>query len=193
MDSIQLTFMEHSDIPACARVLSEAMLSNPLHEAVFLGTGERERRLIEGMFLDLFSALPAIVYVAKEKSRIVGVMRMKSCQGRPIPDVAQNPEDETDPAWRKSVWHAEWARRDPSEQHWHLGPIGVLPPHQGTGVGSLFMQRFCAEVDACGATAYLETDLTKNVRFYEKFGFRLIEESDIFGVTNRYMTRPVQG
>jgi len=48
--------------------------------------------------------------------------------------------------WRKSVWHSEWGRHDPLKQHWHLGPIGVLPTHQGSGIGSILMERFCKEV-----------------------------------------------
>jgi len=76
------------------------------------------------------------------------------------------------------------------KQHWHLGPIGVLPTHQGSGIGSILMERFCKEVDACLAKAYLETDLDKNVLFYEKFGFQVVSESKIFDVKNRYMLRP---
>ncbi|WP_300458046.1 hypothetical protein [Desulfobacula sp.] len=48
---------------------------------------------------------------------------------------------------------------------------------------------FIMEVDACRAEAYLETDVNNNVRFYEKFGFEVIAESDIFNVKNRYMLR----
>jgi catechol 2,3-dioxygenase-like lactoylglutathione lyase family enzyme len=44
-------------------------------------------------------------------------------------------------------------------------------------------------VDACMAKAYLETDLDKNVRFFEKFGFKVVSESEIFSVKNRYMLR----
>jgi hypothetical protein len=51
------------------------------------------------------------------------------------------------------------------------------------------MERFCKEVDNCSAQAYLETDLDANVRFYEKFGFEVVAQSDIFQVNNRYMTR----
>jgi hypothetical protein len=30
-------------------------------------------------------------------------------------------------------WVGEWARRDPSEPHWHLGPVAVEPELQGQG------------------------------------------------------------
>jgi ribosomal protein S18 acetylase RimI-like enzyme len=189
MDNIEITFMENSDIEESASVLSIAMLDNPLHVAVFQGKGEKERMEIEKIFCELFIELPGIVFLAKEKQNIVGVMRMKSCQGRKVTDVPKVAIDENDIGWRKSVWLAEWGRHDPLEQHWHLGPIGVLPSHQGSGVGSMLMERFCREVDACLAKAYLETEGVKNVRFYEKFGFKIVRESDIFDVKNRYMLR----
>ena len=51
------------------------------------------------------------------------------------------------------------------------------------------MERFCMELDACRATAYLETDLDKNVRFYERFGFKVVSETKIFDAKNLYMLR----
>ena len=189
MGNVQISFMEKSDIQESANVLSVAMLDNPLHVAVFQGKGEKERMEIEKMFCGLLIELPGIVFLAKEKQNIIGVMRMKSCQGRKVADVPKDAIDENDIGWRKSVWHAEWGRHDPIEQHWHLGPIGVLPSHQGSGIGTMLMERFCREVDACFAKAYLETEGDNNVRFYEKFGFKVVRESEIFDVKNRYMLR----
>ncbi len=191
MSNFEISFMEQSDIQQSARVLSIAMLDNPQHIGVLLGNGEKQRVEIEKMFIELFNSLPGIVFLAKENEKIIGVMRMKSCTGRVVDDPGAC-EDENDIDWRKSVWFKEWARHDPVEQHWHLGPIGVLPTHQGSGVGSMLMDRFCKEVDACMAKAYLETDLDKNVRFYEKYGFNVVSESEIFGVKNRYMLRDIQ-
>jgi len=191
MSNFQISFMEQNDIQQSAKVLSVAMLNNPNHIGVFLGKGEKVRLEIEKMFFELFNNFPGFVFLAKKNEKIVGVMRMKSCIGKAIddPDVF---EDENDINWRKSVLFKEWAKHDPVEQHWHLGPIGVLPTHQGLGIGSLLMEGFCKEVDACMAKAYLETDLDENVRFYEKFGFKVVSESEIFGVRNRYMLRESQ-
>ena len=189
MDGPKLSFMEKNDIQESAGVLSVAMLNNPLHVAVFQGNSEKERLEIEKMFRALFMGSPGIVFLAKEKEKIVGVMRMKSCEGGKPANAPAPTKDENNVQWRKSVWHAEWDRHDPLAQHWHLGPIGVLPAHQGSGIGSMLMERFCMEVDACQATAYLETDLDKNVRFYERFGFKVVAESKIFDINNRYMSR----
>lgn len=191
MRNFHISFMEQNDIQQSAKVLSIAMLNNPHHIGVFLGKGENERLEIEKMFFELFKNLPGIVFLAKEKEKIIGVMRTKSCIGKLVnePDVL---EDENDINWRKSVWFKEWAKHDPVEQHWHLGPIGVLPSHRRMGIGTELMQRFCKEVDNCSAKAYLETDLDENVRFYEKFKFKLISESTIFNVATRYMLRDSQ-
>jgi ribosomal protein S18 acetylase RimI-like enzyme len=191
MLKFQISFMEQNDIRESARVLSIAMLNNPLHISVFLGNGENERSKIETMFFELFKTSPGIVFLAKENENIIGVMRMKSCIGKSVdePDALGN---ENDVNWRKSVLFKEWAKHDPLEQHWHLGPIGVLPSYRKMGVGAHLMERFCREVDNCSAKAYLETDLDENVQFYKKFGFNLISESTIFNVVNRYMLREPQ-
>ncbi|MBW2608096.1 MAG: GNAT family N-acetyltransferase [Deltaproteobacteria bacterium] len=64
-----------------------------------------------------------------------------------------------------------------------------MPSHQGTGIGTKLLSRFCQEADACLAPAYLETDTDKNVQFYEQFSFHVVGETEIFDVKNRYMWR----
>ena len=189
MEEWKISFLEKSDILETSRVLSEAMLKNPLHIAVFQGHGEKERKMIEEMFFELLSELPGITFLAWINRQIVGVMRMKSCDGRKLSNKHTQTDDEDNMDWRKSSWHNEWARHDPLDQHWHLGPIGVLPSYQGKGIGSKLLNRFCHEVDACLSPAYLETDTDKNVRFYERFGFEVVKETEIFNVKNRYMWR----
>ncbi len=77
MKNIHISLMEISDLKESARVLSIAMLDAKLHVAVLQGKGENERREIEKMFNRLFTHLPGIIFLAKEKQRIIGVMRMK--------------------------------------------------------------------------------------------------------------------
>ena len=181
--------MEKGDIEESARILSIAMLDNPIHYAVFKSSDEKARIEIEKDFLKLLNENPGIVFIAKEKRNIIGVMRMKSCSGKNTIHVKEALKDEDSIEWRKSTWLNEWASIEPQDQHWTLGPIGVLPTHQGSGVGATLMKRFCKEVDACQARGYLETDKDINVSFYEKFGFKTISESVIFDVKCRYMLR----
>lgn len=189
MSIIQISFMEQNDINESAKVLSQSMLNNPLHIAVFQGNGENERLEIQQMFIELFNKLPGIIFVVKDHSKIIGVMRMKSAARQKINIEPNEIMDEHSINWRKSFWLREWAKREPEKQHWHLGPISVLPSYRRKGLGSQLMKRFCEEVDNCSARAYLETDLDENVLFYKKFGFEIISRSTIFGVDNKYMVR----
>jgi ribosomal protein S18 acetylase RimI-like enzyme len=190
MEKFSITFLEKSDISESSKVLSEAMLNVPLHIAIFQGHGEKEREIIENIFFELLRDLPGITFLARINRQIVGVMRMKSCSGSKVSDKYAQTGDVTNLEWRKSYWKNEWARHDPLDQHWHLGPVGVLPSLQGKGIGTKLLSRFCQEVDVCLSPAYLETDTDKNVRFYERFGFEVVKETKIFDVKNRYMWRP---
>jgi ribosomal protein S18 acetylase RimI-like enzyme len=192
MDTFNISLMELSDVQESAKVLSVAMLNNSLHIAVFRGNGEKQRIAIESMFLELFTNVPGITFLTKERGKIVGVMRIKSCMGRKAIDEAAEQEDENDINYRKQFWLRQWAIEDPVYQHWHLGPIGVLPTHRRLGLGSRLMSVFCDQVDKCSAKAYLETDLDENVFFYKKFGFKVVSTSSIFNVESRYMTRDIQ-
>jgi len=189
METCRISFSEKSNFSEASRVLSEAMLNVPLHIAVFQGHGEKERKIIENMFFELLNDVPGITFLARINRQIVGVMRMKSCSGSEVSNEHARTEELNNLDWRKSQWLHEWARHDPLDQHWHLGPVGVLPPHQGKGIGTKLLSRFCKEVDACLAPAYLETDTDKNVRFYGRFGFQVVEETEIFDVKNSYMWR----
>jgi len=189
MEGLKISLIENSDISTASKVLSEAMLKNPLHVALFQGQGEKERKIIEKMFFALLRDFPGITFLAWIDREIVGVMRMKSCEGRNAPNEHAQTDDEDKLDWRISHWHNEWARHDPSKQHWHLGPVGVLPSHRAQGIGTHLLRRFCQEVDACLSPAYLETDTDKNVQFYRRFGFEVTKETKVFNVTNHYMWR----
>ena len=89
-------------------------------------------------------------------------------------------------------WAGEWSRRDLFEPHWHLGPVAVDSHLQKRGIGGIMMADFCARVDDKAVLSYLETDKSENVRFYEKFGFLVMDEAKVLGVRNWFMSRPAR-
>lgn len=192
MTQVDVSPCRAEDMDPAAQVLSLAMLDNPLHQAVFQGAGEGARQKIEAMFGRLFRELPRRILLARQEGRIIGVMRMKPCQGSEPPQETISPKEPLDQASRVTLWHTIWARNDPREPHWHLGPIGVLPQEQGKGIGTVLMSHFCDRVDQEGRPAYLETDLAQNVRFYQKFGFEVTAQTNILGVANSFMWRPAK-
>ena len=84
MEKFSITFLEKSDISESSKVLSEAMLNVPLHIAIFQGHGEKELKMIENIFFELLRDFPGITFLARINRQIVGVMRMKSCNGSKV-------------------------------------------------------------------------------------------------------------
>jgi ribosomal protein S18 acetylase RimI-like enzyme len=189
MDKLTISFLEKPDIEEAIRVLSIAMEDNPMNVAVFQGATESVLKNLEKDFFGLFSEMPGIVFTGKVKEQIVGIMRMRSCDGGKDLKKNSDTDEPGEIGRRKSLWQNDWESRDPLDPHWHLGPIGVLPSYQGKGIGTKLLRRFCQEVDACLAPAYLETDVVQLVPYYERFGFELVAESEIFGVKSSFMWR----
>jgi hypothetical protein len=45
------------------------------------------------------------------------------------------------------------------------------------------------QLDAAHLAAYLETETARNVRFYERFGFEVIDRADVLGSPTWFMWR----
>lgn len=62
----------------------------------------------------------------------------------------------------------------PAGPHWYLPMIGVVPAHQGRGLGGLLLSHALARCDAEHLPAYLESTNPANVPLYERHGFRVV-------------------
>jgi GNAT superfamily N-acetyltransferase len=64
----------------------------------------------------------------------------------------------------------------PKEPHWYLATLGTAPEYQGRGVGAALLQPVLDRADEDGMPAYLESSKERNVPFYARFGFEVVEE-----------------
>ena len=64
----------------------------------------------------------------------------------------------------------------PKEPHWYLATLGTVPERQGQGVGAALLQPVLDLADRDGMPAYLESSKARNVPFYARFGFEVVEE-----------------
>ncbi len=147
MTSAEISQMQYADLEEAAEVLSYAMLSNPIHVAVYQGESEIERQQIENAFLVLLRERPEEVFIAKKERQIIGICRSYLCRGdRFIAHGVQKLLDASAPelsssTGRSNYWKGFWASRDPLIMHCHLGPIGILTEYQNLGVGTPLMER----------------------------------------------------
>jgi ribosomal protein S18 acetylase RimI-like enzyme len=66
--------------------------------------------------------------------------------------------------------------RYPRFDHYYLGAIGAADGARGSGVGAALLRATLDECDARGMPAYLESSNARNLSFYWRHGFRIIEE-----------------
>ena len=64
----------------------------------------------------------------------------------------------------------------PLEPHWYILVLGVHPDHQGQGLGGKLLRPVLQRADDERLAAYLESSNPKNLDFYRKYGFEVMEE-----------------
>ena len=67
-------------------------------------------------------------------------------------------------------------RAHPPEPYFYLAFVGVAPRFQGAGLGTALLESTLARVDAAGMPAFLENSNPRNIKLYERFGFRVTRE-----------------
>jgi ribosomal protein S18 acetylase RimI-like enzyme len=87
--------------------------------------------------------------------------------------------DLTDDGGRRYDRFWDWVEsRMPTEAVCHLDSIGVAPEAQGRGVGSALMAAGLSQARAKTLPVFLETATPENVPYYERFGFRIVDDAD---------------
>lgn len=198
--ALVLRLLWNSELEDAAQLVGRGMRDNPSNMRVFrIPDGEHRSIVMGRFFVPVLKGLfqRGLVLGAILSNRLVGICGMARpgfCQPNTIEKTKVLPAVVIGNPVRTPLlilnWVKQWSRRDPSEPHWHLGPVAVEPSLQGQGIGTAMLNAFCAVVDSTGADAYLETDKHENVRLYQRFGFRVVESVHVLGVPNWFMSRP---
>jgi GNAT superfamily N-acetyltransferase len=180
---------------ACA-VLGVAFADNPSTLANVRGDRARAIRMMERTVRAVkLGTSYSHVLIAEQHGEIVGVLNAAPwphCQMSTIDKLKTIPKMIRAAGTalpRVSKMASARAKHDPGEPHWHIGPVGVHPGHQGHGVGTALLDAFLQQIGDQGIPAFLETDVDKNVTFYEQSGFVVVGTEHIQGIDTRFMLR----
>jgi ribosomal protein S18 acetylase RimI-like enzyme len=83
-----------------------------------------------------------------------------------------------DKAERHTAFWGWIGEHEPSEPLLYLSHVGVVPEHQGEGLGSALMSDGLASGDHQAVPTWLETSRVDNVAYYERFGFHTVVDED---------------
>ncbi len=71
--------------------------------------------------------------------------------------------------------HERWAPM----RHWYLFVLGVEPSRQEHGIGGALLEPVLGRADAGETPCYLETQYERNVPFYERHGFKVVQVGSV--------------
>ena len=188
---LQITALPLSSLDEAAEIQARAFFEDPLFEFVFPEAGGRRARLPWLMRMGvaygcLFGHVdttagsmlghavwlpPGATHVADERLAQAGFVNPEAHMGAGALARFGAFMDQISPIHDRLV----------PEPHWYLMILGVDPPHQGQHVGSALIDSTLARADAEERRCYLETAKARNVAFYQKHGFDVVEEADIAG------------
>ncbi|GGZ31340.1 N-acetyltransferase [Streptomyces inusitatus] len=167
-----------ADVPAAVRTLAGAFADYPYTRHVVAADGHEERvRRLQELFLTRIAMPYGRVWVGGE-GRAVAVWTTP--EKDPTPGFAEvGPLIAELAGDRAAAYEAAEAAVEPhrpQEPVWMLGAVAVAPEAQGRGLGAAVIRPGLAAADLAGQACYLETATGRNVRLYERLGFRTTVE-----------------
>jgi len=190
--SVEVAPLGAGEVADAGAVLGRAFVADPLWSAL-IGDPERRPEMLLRMFTGVIKTTIAARGVAEKTPGLAGVAVWLP-PGRDLGLWAMVRSGFALPRFvmrlsRSDRRHMMLGLRQIGERkkalmprpHWYVAAIGVDPELQGKGLGSVLMEHGIARADRDDAPVYLETETERNVAFYQRLGFRVIEELTLEG------------
>jgi len=179
--TVQIRSATAERVPAIAAMLGRAFRDDPIVRWPLLPTRDPAAQMVRYFsFLDEVLAPLGLLWEAGDAAGaavwIPPGTRLEDVDAASRPRI----HTVTDPEKHDALW--DWIdSRIPPEPLWFLDHIGVEPSAQGHGIGSALVELGLERARRDGIDAFLETGTTGNVPYYERLGFRVVDEGDVPG------------
>lgn len=170
-------------------VLSASFHDYPVMRFVLRTSGEEYERQLEaliGFFCDIrfVRDWPVLAVLESDGFAAVALINDPVAEPAPLPreQLRQVRAKIGEDAFRRLVaYEKKSSESEPTDPHYFLGMIGVRPDHQGKGYAGVLLNsvREMSEAHPRSGGICLSTETPANVPLYERFGYRVISETDI--------------
>jgi ribosomal protein S18 acetylase RimI-like enzyme len=180
-DISKLARLTESEIEPAAGTLAQAFHDYPVFTYVFPDATERRNEL--PLLLQSFvhyAILHGEVYATSPNLEGVAVWLPPGYPGgfSTAPEVSKDALDRMAHYGREV--HSVRRRQVPFS-HWFLELIGVVPDLQGRGCASALLAPMLARIGHEHLPCYLDTEVESNVAIYNRYGFRVVDDSLVVG------------
>lgn len=185
--SIEIRKLSHAHAARGGAILAEAMMVEPGYTAV-LPDEEIRRQVLVPLIRDTIHAAVRddAAYGAFRGDEVLGVAALAAPGAYPPAPMPDGHAPILPPYLRDLpadmlqgliAYDEACLAHFPPHPAWYLMYLGVHPDGQGAGTGRTLLQAALDDVlRREAAPVYLETGTERNVRFYERFGFRIREQ-----------------
>lgn len=174
----------YEDLPQLANILRQAFDANPAVNDTIKNDEHRDKRafalmeyviknglLYHGVYINSEKNCAAVMYNPNQKvDRIKSLIYQIQLVHRAI-------------SWSRAVYMTKKDKlmraQRPSGDHLYLQMIGTLPEAQGTGAGTEMLKYLMQQSTTLALDLYLETSVEKNVKLYEKRGWKVYHIWDV--------------
>ncbi|MEU5127600.1 GNAT family N-acetyltransferase [Streptomyces mobaraensis] len=168
------------DVPSSVRTLTRAFADYPFTRHIVAADDHEDRiRRFQSLFLERVGMAYGRVWVTEEAGGegAVAVAVWTTPERDPGPAFAEVAPAAAELAGDRAAAFESAERalepHRPQGPAWFLATVGVDPAHQGRGIGAAVLSPGLEAAERAGHPAYLETSTERNVRFYQRLGFRV--------------------
>lgn len=197
-----LETLETLEIESCAQVIMRAFKNDPLFTHAL--SSDEEKASFARFLLKKSLSLGEKSIVMKDQTTILGVASYERDSGsvlkglinmvrfdfiREIITLKRMLSPDSFAFFNRYMRFTTSVR--PKAPHYYLVFIGIAPEAQGRGRGRTIIEEIHARVDAdtMSVGIGLDTENEANVAYYESFGYKLVDQRNIDGVTVYAMFR----
>ena len=189
--------LTRSHIQPAAALLARAFAADPLYRYLFPDPAQRDSLLLSFfnfrarfgiLYGEVYATSPALEGIVVWLPSSTPMNRWRLLRSGGFAFFTQASAETRQRMSNLMQFTSEMHHRQAPFPHWHLSPVAVDPAHQGKGLGGKLLRATLDQAERQKLPCFLETQSERNVAFYRRYGFEVVEVGTIPGTDLSHWT-----